>query len=589
MVSEWEAFDCTKMGAEITIVKKAPCKIPLWISLFNVPLEAWSVKGISTIASRLGRPIKMDKLTADMCKEGSGRLGYARVLVEVDAGKEYVDKVEIDYVDNQMNIKRTKWVRAEANKQNIGGNNNEGFVEVKNRRNRWGNNGNFNKRVQRNNIPARRDNVTTNVKYAFKPKEPVPKPVVTPTKENPKSGGTASNGKIGSDKAWRISNENAKELRKSANKYAVLSNDENGSNEEEEFVDKRLIVDEFIRKKKAKNGEADSDDEDVYENKNEAIQNIIANEVLDTNIGGDAMSGEQLHTSKRIFNSHPWIVMGDYNVTAKPEEQSNGASVLTSDMRDLKDAINALEIEDIYSSAHGVFLPYVVSDHNPGVLIVPEGLPKKKKTFRFVNYIADKSDFIDVMKQGWDLNVKGCKMFKVVKKLKNLKKPLNELDWKNGNLYDNVVKIKHQLKEAQSKVEADPFNLDNKLEAVELLNKYNKSAEDELKLLHQITKVKWLKEGDRNSAYFHNILKARRHKNRVETIFEEDGVRYNRSNVADQFVNHFKNFLGKSIPVKPLSSLGGIVLLKLCEEDATGMIEVVSDNEIKDALFDIDY
>ncbi|GJW14525.1 RNA-directed DNA polymerase, eukaryota, reverse transcriptase zinc-binding domain protein [Tanacetum coccineum] len=180
-------------------------------------------------------------------------------------------------------------------------------------------------------------------------------------------------------------------------------------------------------------------------------------------------------------------------------------------------------------------------------------------------------------------------MFKVVKKLKNLKKPLNELNWKNGNLYDNVIKFKHQLKEAQSKVEADPFNLNNKLEVVELLNKYNKAAENELKLLHQIAKVKWLKEGDRNSAYFLSILKARRHKNRVETIFGEDGVRYNGSNVADQFVNHFKNFLGKSIPVKPLSSLGDIVLLKLSEEDVTGIIEEVSGDEIKDALFGIDF
>ncbi|GKD92622.1 hypothetical protein Tco_1372459 [Tanacetum coccineum] len=179
-------------------------------------------------------------------------------------------------------------------------------------------------------------------------------------------------------------------------------------------------------------------------------------------------------------------------------------------------------------------------------------------------------------------------MFKVVKKLKNLKKPLNDLIWKNGNLYDNVVKIKHQHKEAQSKVEVDPFNLNNKLEAVELLNKYNKAVEDELKLLHQIAKVKWLKEGDRNPAYFHSILKARRHKNRVETIYGEDDVRYNGSNVADKFVNHFKNFIGKSILVKPLSSLCDIVLLKLSKEDVAGMIEEVSDDEIKDALFDID-
>ncbi|GKG27955.1 RNA-directed DNA polymerase, eukaryota, reverse transcriptase zinc-binding domain protein, partial [Tanacetum coccineum] len=78
-----------KWDPETVIEKETPCKIPVWIRLYNVPLEAWSIKGISTISSRLGRPIMMDQKTSDMCKEGSGRLGYARVLIEVDAEKEY--------------------------------------------------------------------------------------------------------------------------------------------------------------------------------------------------------------------------------------------------------------------------------------------------------------------------------------------------------------------------------------------------------------------------------------------------------------------------------------------------------------------
>ncbi|GJT63143.1 RNA-directed DNA polymerase, eukaryota, reverse transcriptase zinc-binding domain protein [Tanacetum coccineum] len=138
------------------------------IKLLNVPLEAWSVKGISTISSRLGRPIKMDKITVDMCKEGSGRLGFSRVLVEINAEDEFLKKVEISYVDELKNVKRTKWVKVEytwkpyrcshccafgrsvqyckmkpkieetthkaGNDQMKNGINEEGFVEVKNKR-----------------------------------------------------------------------------------------------------------------------------------------------------------------------------------------------------------------------------------------------------------------------------------------------------------------------------------------------------------------------------------------------------------------------------------------------------------------------
>ncbi|GKC20786.1 retrovirus-related pol polyprotein from transposon RE2 [Tanacetum coccineum] len=40
-----------KWDPEIIIEKETPCKIPVWIRLYNVPLEPWSTKVISTISS----------------------------------------------------------------------------------------------------------------------------------------------------------------------------------------------------------------------------------------------------------------------------------------------------------------------------------------------------------------------------------------------------------------------------------------------------------------------------------------------------------------------------------------------------------
>ncbi|GJV30375.1 RNA-directed DNA polymerase, eukaryota, reverse transcriptase zinc-binding domain protein [Tanacetum coccineum] len=59
-----------------------PEKVPLWIKMFDITLEAWSAKGISALASILGKPLIMDDMTAQMCQYGKGRIGYARVLVE---------------------------------------------------------------------------------------------------------------------------------------------------------------------------------------------------------------------------------------------------------------------------------------------------------------------------------------------------------------------------------------------------------------------------------------------------------------------------------------------------------------------------
>ncbi|GKD76234.1 hypothetical protein Tco_1334516 [Tanacetum coccineum] len=191
-----------------------------------------------------------------------------------------------------------------------------------------------------------------------------------------------------------------------------------------------------------------------------------------------------------------------------------------------------------------MFLPFLISDHSPSDIIIPKGLQRKKKSFRFVNYVADKTEFLDVVKKRWEVDIKGCNMFKVVKKMRYLKRDLNDHNWKNGNLFDIVVVLKQQLKDVQN----------------------------ELKLLHHTAKIKWLKEGDKNSAFFYSILRSRKNKNRVESICGEDGERFERSKVADQFVNHFQNFLRKANPVKPLSDLGDTTIKKLYKEVADSMI-----------------
>ncbi|GJW98174.1 RNA-directed DNA polymerase, eukaryota, reverse transcriptase zinc-binding domain protein [Tanacetum coccineum] len=137
---------------------------------------------------------------------------------------------------------------------------------------------------------------------------------------------------------------------------------------------------------------------------------------------------------------------------------------------------------------------------------------------------------------------------------------------------------------AQEEIDKDHFNEDKKKKAITILEEYTEVSIDELKLLHQKAKINWLREGDKNTAYFHNILKARKHKNRVESICDDNGGH----DVAIQFERHFQKFLGTSNQVMPLEQLGDIVQLKLNTEDAEAMILEVSDNEIKDAMFDTD-
>ncbi|GJV13262.1 hypothetical protein Tco_1354803 [Tanacetum coccineum] len=86
----------------------------------------------------------------------------------------------------------------------------------------------------------------------------------------------------------------------------------------------------------------------------------------------------------------------------------------------------------------------------------------------------------------------------------------------NGNLFERVIGLKEKLKEAQKEVDSDATNLDKRKIVVLLVNEYSKAAEDKLKLLCQKAKIKWLKEGDRNSSFFHSVIKARKHISRID-------------------------------------------------------------------------
>nr|GEW01899.1 hypothetical protein [Tanacetum cinerariifolium] len=83
---------------------REPEKIPLWIKMGNVPLEAWTVNGISALASRVGKPLVMDNVIASMCKVGVGRIGFARVLVEVDAKKALPSEIEVVYKNSLKEV-----------------------------------------------------------------------------------------------------------------------------------------------------------------------------------------------------------------------------------------------------------------------------------------------------------------------------------------------------------------------------------------------------------------------------------------------------------------------------------------------------
>ena len=83
-----------KWQTGLKLSKEAPTTVPIWVHIYDIPLEYWNADGLSHIASILGKPLHVDSLTAS-CR----RISYARICIEVSAEEELMKSFVIQTED----------------------------------------------------------------------------------------------------------------------------------------------------------------------------------------------------------------------------------------------------------------------------------------------------------------------------------------------------------------------------------------------------------------------------------------------------------------------------------------------------------
>ncbi|GKC16208.1 zinc knuckle CX2CX4HX4C containing protein [Tanacetum coccineum] len=306
----------------------------------NKPLivQKWDINGISALASRVGRPLVMDNVTASMCKMGIGRVGFARVLVEVNANKPLPDEIKIVYKNGskeEICRKTVKvlydWkppcrdnycvfghftrqcgrnkdgVRTEESRQNDteekrkmgnlskdsndGNADSEGFIPVQKRKNGDDagkiNNPYYKHNTQHPRFVNQKNNVNgkANVQYEFQPKKNVSNETLEPV--IPKEA--TLNNTSGSQKS---ADEN------DLNKIQNMKSNEKGEKSVDQRKDQMINKGEEVECGKCcKNKEV----EDVY-NDDTGMGECMAKDVLETHIKAKSLN----KIGDRIFETWDW-------------------------------------------------------------------------------------------------------------------------------------------------------------------------------------------------------------------------------------------------------------------------------------------
>ncbi|GJZ54181.1 RNA-directed DNA polymerase, eukaryota, reverse transcriptase zinc-binding domain protein [Tanacetum coccineum] len=331
-----------KWDPTIGMEKTEQTKVPLWVSLVNVPLEAWSKEGISALDNSLGKPLIMDTMTAKRCSLGEGMLDFARIMIEFDVMKGFKEEIEIQYRDKDNNKKGSKHVKVKyswkpgiCSHRNVFG---HSFTDC-----------------------VKRERSVEEIEEDVRKKEEAIR------KRNEESKGRNYNSNYMGNRRFRDRkqqkdrrnfNDGMKTYDEKRNKRDILKRKKPGCIKVKDWIQEIMkYYKNLLEMNKLMEIEDGNENiEDVLE-----ANSGIAKYLSTTEVEGIERRSlwEDLRRSKLITNGCPWILMGDFNVTLKMDEHSAGGSKVNEDILEFRECVNDFEVED--SNWSGLFFTWIKS------------------------------------------------------------------------------------------------------------------------------------------------------------------------------------------------------------------------------------
>lgn len=278
-----------------------------------------------------------------------------------------------------------------------------------------------------------------------------------------------------------------------------------------------------------------------------------------TGIYGFASNGDRVRTwdlmrTLAAQSSLPWLVAGDFNEILSNSEKSGGPPRGAAPMARFRGALVDCGLTDmgfssskftwsnrftkerldracstpswntLYPCSRVIILSPSKSDHNPLLLDVsvePIFTRRKPKRFRFEEMWSQHGDSSSIIQKGWTLPSTGDSMAQVCSKIRNTGQLLMEWHVAVFQQRQNEMKlIQHKLDILMSK-QYSPEQFD---EQNALCIRYNELLSLDETYWKQRSRVLWLKEGDRNTAFFHRKASNRRSRNKIQGLIDEVGV-----------------------------------------------------------------
>ncbi|KAL2250187.1 UNVERIFIED_CONTAM: hypothetical protein Sindi_2492400 [Sesamum indicum] len=241
----------------------------------------------------------------------------------------------------------------------------------------------------------------------------------------------------------------------------------------------------------------------------------------------DMVERRDLWAGLRLISvgSSPWIVGGDFNTVLCPEERSGGAAPSGIVMSDFHDMIADCALTDAgYTGSPYTWYSHRWRQRLDRVLVTDSWMDIFSKT-QVTHLELSKSDHRGLLvvaetivtQKNWQYPTIGSGMVRLQQKLTRLKHCLKE--WNRtvfGNVFDRVAAAERDLKEADVAYDIEPCDR-TLVERSRCSAVLVRVLTQEEAFWKQKAGIKWAKDGERNTRYFHSLVQKRRFRG---TIFE---------------------------------------------------------------------
>ncbi|KAJ9703126.1 hypothetical protein PVL29_004763 [Vitis rotundifolia] len=315
-----------------------------------------------------------------------------------------------------------------------------------------------------------------------------------------------------------------------------------------------------------------------------------------------------------------WCVGGDFNVIRRSSEKLGGSS-LTPSMKDFDSFIRECELLDpplrnasftwsnmqespvckrldrfLYSNEWGLLFPQGLqealirrtSDHWP-IVMDTNPFMWGPTPFRFENMWLQHTKFKENFRDWWSgFQGNGWEGHKFMWRLQYVKAKLKE--WNKFSFGELKEKKKSILNDLAN---FDAIEQEGGLNPDLLSQRASRKGElEELILREEIhwrqkAKVKWVKEGDCNSKFYHKVANGRRNRKYIKELENERGlVLKNAESITEEILHYFEKLYTN--PTGESWGVEGLDWSPISEESALRLDSPFTEEEISKAIFQLD-